>query len=99
MSEISYVYSERMLAISDEVKPTDCGGRTAWKREWMKNGREEIWMECSSIDEFAKRASLSKGKAIELDRHFASIYGYEPMVKTREEKKRDKVEDFFNQFS
>lgn len=77
------MYSERMLQISDNVPASDCGGRTAHKRSWMLEGRRQVWEECDSLEEFARRANLSEGKAKELNKAFASVSGKPPLSKER----------------
>jgi hypothetical protein len=70
-------YSERMIQISDDVALNIIGGREEHKRNWLHNGRLELWLECETIAEFQRRARLSKKKAMELDKHFHSVYGGE----------------------
>lgn len=73
------IYSERMLQISDNVPAKECGGRLAHKKAWMEQARMEIWRECSSIEEFARRGALSKGKAEELDAHYSKVLCVAPI--------------------
>ena len=87
------IYTERMLQISDNVAPHEVGGRLAHKKAWMEQARMEIWKECSSIEEFARRGSLSKGKAEELDNHYSKVMCMESI----KQKKRVRI-DWFNAF-
>lgn len=73
------IYSERMLQISDNVPAKDYGGRTSHKKAWMEEARMNLWKECSSIDEFMRRAHLSKTKAEKLDAHYARVLFMEPI--------------------
>lgn len=68
-------YTERMIQISDDVPVRDIGGRQEHKRQWLKNGRLELWQICETIAEFKHRARLSESEAKRLDRHFYSIHG------------------------
>ena len=77
------MYTERMLQISDNVPLRECGGRMEHKRIWMLEGRRQLWEECSSLQEFTRRANLSEGKAKELNKQFASVSGKPPLSKER----------------
>lgn len=77
------MYTERMLQISDNVPLRECGGRMEHKRIWMLEGRRQVWEECASLQEFARRANLSEGKARELNKAFASVSGKPPLSKER----------------
>lgn len=68
-------YSERMIQISDDVPTRIIGGRQEHKRQWLLNGRLELWQVCETIAEFQHRGRLSEAEAKRLDRHFYSIHG------------------------
>lgn len=77
------MYSERMLQISDNVPLRECGGRMEHKRIWMVQARMNIWHDSDSLEQFARRANLSEGKARELNKAFASVSGKPPLSKER----------------
>lgn len=77
------MYTERMLQISDNVPLRECGGRMEHKRIWMVQARMNIWHDSDSLEQFARRANLSEGKARELNKAFASVSGKPPLSKER----------------
>ncbi len=68
-----YEYAERMLQSSDELKAHEWDGKFRQKRQGMHKGREAIWLECATLEEFASRANLSTHRAKVLNKHFASL--------------------------
>jgi hypothetical protein len=86
---IDFTYPERLLQITDRVKPREYGGRIAFRREWERVGLLTIWKECSSFDQWlgrAKSAGIGATSAKQLDKEFASSHRIPPLNQSKKRK-------------